>query len=157
MKDSRFSRGSRGSVVQAESAIVRVASRCAANSAGGSDLQAAGAFGLRADFAEEAVSGGKAFATASATHWNDSSPSGRSSTSIFLAPPSSEGSSGVGKTRRVGLSGAVARLVVAVPCVTRQVSGRRVRALGMICLRVCGGAGLAPAAGLIRSLSASLA
>ena len=39
--DSRFSRGSRGSVVQAESAIVRVASRCAANSAGGSDFQPA--------------------------------------------------------------------------------------------------------------------
>jgi hypothetical protein len=59
-----------------------------------------------------------------------------------------------GKTRRVGLSGAVASLVVAVPCVTRRVTGRRVRALRMICLRVCGGAGLAPAAGLIRSLSA---
>ena len=64
------------------------------------------------------------------------------------------GASGDGKTRRVGLSGAVASLVVAVPCVTRRVTGRFVRALGMICPRVCGGAGLAPAAGLIRSLSA---
>jgi len=62
--------------------------------------------------------------------------------------------SGDGKTRRVGLSGAVASLVVAVPRVTRRVTGRRVRALGMNCLRVRGGAGLAPAAGLIRSLSA---
>jgi hypothetical protein len=62
--------------------------------------------------------------------------------------------SGDGKTRRVGLSGAVASLVVAVPCVTRRVTGRRVRALGMIRPRVRGGAGLAPAAGLIRSLSA---
>ena len=61
---------------------------------------------------------------------------------------------GIGKTRRVGLSGAVASLVVAVPRVTRQVTGRLVCALGMICPRVCGGAGLAPAAGLIRSLSA---
>jgi len=65
-----------------------------------------------------------------------------------------EPGSGDGKTRRVGLSGFVASLVVAVPCVTRRVTGRRVRALGMICPRVCGGAGLAPAAGLIRSLSA---
>jgi len=62
--------------------------------------------------------------------------------------------SGDGKTRRVGLSGAVASLDVAVACVTRQVTGRRERAFGMICLHVCGGAGLAPAAGLIRSLSA---
>ena len=59
-----------------------------------------------------------------------------------------------GKTGRVGLSGFVASLVVAVPRVTRQVTGRFVCALGMICPRVCGGAGLAPAAGLIRSLSA---
>src|SRR5437879_9456604 len=64
------------------------------------------------------------------------------------------GSSGDGKPRRVGLSGVVASLVVAVPRVTRRVTGRFVRALAMICLRVCGGAGLAPAAGLIRSLSA---
>jgi len=34
-----------------------------------------------------------------------------------------------------------------VPRVTRRVTGRRVRALGMNCLRVRGGAGLAPAAG----------
>jgi hypothetical protein len=64
-------------------------------------------------------------------------------------PPSSDG-----KTHGVGLSGVIASLVVAVPRVTRQVTGRFVCALGMICLRVCGGAGLAPAAGLIRSLSA---
>ena len=62
--------------------------------------------------------------------------------------------SGDCETRRVGLSGAVASLVVAVLCVTLQATGRRVRALGMICPRECGGAGLAPAAGLIRSLSA---
>ena len=41
-----------------------------------------------------------------------------------------------------------------MPRVTCRVTGRLVRALGMICLRVRGGAGLAPAAGLIRSLSA---
>jgi hypothetical protein len=64
--------------------------------------------------------------------------------------------SGDCKSRRVGLSGLVASLVVVVPRVTRRVTGRRVRALGMIRLRVCGGAGLAPAAGLIRSLSALL-
>jgi hypothetical protein len=64
--------------------------------------------------------------------------------------------SGDGKTRRVGLSGTVASLVVVVPRVTRRVTGRLMRALGMICLRVRGGAGLAPAAGLIRSLSARL-
>jgi hypothetical protein len=58
IKDSRFSRGSRGSVVQAESAIVRVASRCAANSAGGSDFQAA-APRFRGDFAGDAGSGAK--------------------------------------------------------------------------------------------------
>ena len=62
--------------------------------------------------------------------------------------------SGDGKTRRVGLSGHIASLVVAVPRVTRRVTGRRVRAFGMNRPRVCGGAGLAPAAGLIRSLSA---
>lgn len=43
-----------------------------------------------------------------------------------------EGFSGDGKTRRVGLSGAVASLVVAVPRVTRRVTGRFVRALRMI-------------------------
>lgn len=62
--------------------------------------------------------------------------------------------SGDGKTRRVGLSGAVASLVVVVPCVTRRGTGHLVCAFGMICPRVRGGAGLAPAAGLIRSLSA---
>jgi hypothetical protein len=62
--------------------------------------------------------------------------------------------SGDCETRLVGLSGAIASLVVAVPRVTRQVTGRFVCALGMICPRGCGGAGLAPAAGLIRSLSA---
>jgi len=65
--------------------------------------------------------------------------------------------SGDCETRRVGLSGVIASLVVVVPRVTRQVTGRCVRALLMICPRVCGGAGLAPAAGLIRSLSAFLA
>ena len=81
--------------------------------------------------------------------------SGRSKSSSASCPRNRpEAASGDGKTRRVGLSGAVARLVVAVPCVTRRVTGRFVRALGMICPRVCGGAGLAPAAGLIRSLSA---
>ena len=59
-----------------------------------------------------------------------------------------------GKTRPVGLSGADASLVVAVSCVTRLVTGRLVRAFGMNRPRVRGGAGLAPAAGLIRSLSA---
>jgi len=58
------------------------------------------------------------------------------------------------ETRRVGPSGAVASLVVVVPRVTHRVTGRRVRAFGMICPRVHGGAGLAPAAGLIGSLSA---
>jgi hypothetical protein len=57
-------------------------------------------------------------------------------------------------TVRLGLSGVIASLVVAVPRVTHRVTGRFVRALGMNCLRVRGGAGLAPAAGLIRSLSA---
>jgi len=71
-----------------------------------------------------------------------------------LVVPSNLPGSGDGKTRGVGLSVAVASLVVAVPRVTRRVTGRRVRALGMNCLRVRGGAGLAPAAGLIRSLSA---
>jgi hypothetical protein len=66
----------------------------------------------------------------------------------------SQPASGDCKSRWVGLSGFVASLVVVVPRVTRRVTGRRVRALGMIRLRVCGGAGLAPAAGLIRSLSA---
>ena len=58
------------------------------------------------------------------------------------------------ETRRVGLSGAVASLVVAVPRVTRQGTGRFGRTLGMICLCEYGDAGLAPAVGLIRSLSA---
>jgi len=43
---------------------------------------------------------------------------------------------------------------VVVPRVTRRVTGRFVRALGIICPRVCGGAGLASAAGSIGSLSA---
>ena len=62
--------------------------------------------------------------------------------------------SGDCETRWGGLSWAIASLVVVVPRVTRRVTGRLLRALGMICLRVRGGAGLAPAAGLIRSLSA---
>jgi len=57
----------------------------------------------------------------------------------------------------VSLSGPVASLVVAVPRVTRRVTGRFVRALRMNYPRVRGGAGLAPAAGLIRSLSAFVA
>ena len=61
------------------------------------------------------------------------------------------------ETRRVGLSEAVASLVVAVPHVTHQATGRRVRALRMIRPCARGGAGLAPAAGLIRSLSAFMA
>jgi len=73
---------------------------------------------------------------------------------VLVIPATYPDRSGDGKTRRVGLSGVVASLVVAVPRVTRGVAGRFVWALGMICLRVCGGAGLAPAAGLIRSLSA---
>jgi hypothetical protein len=59
-----------------------------------------------------------------------------------------------GKTRRVGLSGGIASLVVAVSGVTRQGFGRFVRVLGMNCPLVRGGAGLASAFGLIRSLSA---
>ena len=61
---------------------------------------------------------------------------------------------GIGKTRRVGLSGAVASLVVVVPFVTRRVTGRFVRALLNDPSERQGDAGLAPAAGLIRSLSA---
>jgi len=56
--------------------------------------------------------------------------------------------------RSVCLSGTVASLVFVVLHVTRLGTGRCVRALGMICPCVRGGAGLAPAAGLIRSLSA---
>ena len=56
----------------------------------------------------------------------------------------SRGFSGDGKTHRVGLSGLIASLIVAVPRVTRLVTGRCERALGMNCPRVRGGAGLAP-------------
>jgi hypothetical protein len=96
----------------------------------------------------------------------DATPHGRSALSLSPTPRSHApvvrclqlgGLRCRGKTGLVGLSGADARLVVAVSCVTRQVSGRCVRALGMICPRVRGGAGLAPAAGLIRSSSASVA
>ena len=62
--------------------------------------------------------------------------------------------SGDCETRRVGLSGTVASLVFVVPHVTLRVTGRFVRAFGMICLCVRGDAGLVPVAGLIRSLSA---
>src|SRR6266536_2698806 len=62
--------------------------------------------------------------------------------------------SGDCKSRRVGLSGAVASLVVVVPLVTRRVTGRLVRALLNDPSERQGDAGLAPAAGLIRSLSA---
>jgi hypothetical protein len=61
--------------------------------------------------------------------------------------------SGDCETRWVGLSGAVASLVVVVPHVTRQGTGRFGRAFGMICLCERGDAGLVPAVGLIRSLS----
>jgi hypothetical protein len=73
----------------------------------------------------------------------------------FLEPHEPQRNEGLGRgTVRLGLSGVIASLVVAVPRVTHRVTGRFVRALGMNCLRVRGGAGLAPAAGLIRSLSA---
>jgi hypothetical protein len=86
-------------------------------------------------------------------------PSGFTEKFLYVAPigessTDDDDSSSDCETGRGGLSGAIASLVVAVPCVTRQVTGRRVRAFGMNCPRVRGGAGLAPAAGLIRSLSA---
>ena len=62
--------------------------------------------------------------------------------------------SGVRKSWRVGPSGAVARLNVVVPLVTHQASDRVVCVLGMNRPGVHGDAGLAPAVGLIRSLSA---
>jgi hypothetical protein len=67
---------------------------------------------------------------------------------------SGRGHSGVGKTRRGCLSGMPAGLVVAVSGVTRQGFGRFVCVLGVNCPPVRGGAGLASAFGLIRSLSA---
>jgi len=77
--------------------------------------------------------------------------------SLYEGHPFLSRFSGVCETRRVGLSGFDVSLVVAVSRVTRLVTGRFVCALGMICLRVRGGAGLAPAAGLIRSSSAEKA
>src|SRR5512132_1552325 len=65
---------------------------------------------------------------------------------------SSTPSSGDCKSRRVALSGAVASVVVAVPRVTRRVTGRCMRALGMIRLCVCGDAGLANARGYAEAL-----
>jgi hypothetical protein len=65
--------------------------------------------------------------------------------------------SGVCESRRVGPSGAVASLVVVVSFVTHLASGRGLRALGMNRPSVHGDAGLVPAVGLIRSLSALLA
>src|SRR5581483_9447310 len=62
--------------------------------------------------------------------------------------------SGVCKSRRVGPSGAVARVGVVVSLVTHQASARDLRVLGMNRPGVHGDAGLAPAVGLIRSLSA---
>ena len=50
-----------------------------------------------------------------------------------LRPVLKATASGDCETRRVGLSGAVASLVVVVPLVTRRVTGRFLRALGMIC------------------------
>jgi hypothetical protein len=72
-------------------------------------------------------------------------------------PPSYEmdgHGSGDCETHGVGLSGAVASLVFVVPHVTRLGTGRWLCALGMICLCERGDAGLVPAVGLIRSLSA---
>src|SRR5215216_2365477 len=57
------------------------------------------------------------------------------------------------ESRLVGPSGAVARVVSSVSFVTHQASGR-VRAFAMNRPGVHGDAGLAPAVGLIRSLSA---
>jgi len=62
--------------------------------------------------------------------------------------------SGDCKSLQVGLSGAVASLVVVVPFVTRRVTGRLVRAFLNDPSERQGDADLAPAAGLIRSLSA---
>jgi hypothetical protein len=62
--------------------------------------------------------------------------------------------SGDCETGWVGLSGVVASLVFVVPHVTRLGTGRFSCALGMICLCERGDAGLVPAVGLIRSLSA---
>jgi hypothetical protein len=59
----------------------------------------------------------------------------------------------VGSVRQGPLPG----LVSSVRFVTRQASGRLVRALGMNRPGVRGDAGLAPAVGLIRSLSALVA
>jgi len=56
-----------------------------------------------------------------------------------------------------GPSGAVARVVSSVLLVTHRGLGRVSRALRMNRLGVHGGAGLAPAVGLIRSLSAFVA
>lgn len=64
------------------------------------------------------------------------------------------GRSGVCKSRRVGPSGAVARLGVVVSLVTHQASDRVMCVFRMNCPGVHGDAGLAPAVGLIRSLSA---
>ena len=64
--------------------------------------------------------------------------------------------SGVCESRLVGPLGAVARVVLSVPFVTRQASGR-FRAFAMNRPGVRGDAGLAPAVGLIRSLSAFVA
>jgi hypothetical protein len=64
--------------------------------------------------------------------------------------------SGVCESRLVGPSGAVARVVSSVLLVTRQASGR-VRAFAMNRPGVHGDAGLAPAVGLIGSLSALVA
>ena len=60
------------------------------------------------------------------------------------------------ESRWVRPSGAVARVVSSVSFVTRQASGR-VRAFAMNRPGVHGDAGLAPAVGLIRSLSALVA
>jgi hypothetical protein len=74
-----------------------------------------------------------------------------------IEPPFALGRSGVCESRWVGPSGAVARL--GVVRAVRDSSGvrSRLRVLGMNRPGVHGGAGLAPAVGLIRSLSAVLA
>jgi hypothetical protein len=53
--------------------------------------------------------------------------------------------SGDCETWQVGLSGTVVSLVSFVLLLTRLVTGRFVRVLGLICRGVHGGAGLAPA------------
>ena len=71
-----------------------------------------------------------------------------------FADTAARGCSGVCESRWVGPSGAVARVVSSVLLVIRRVSGRVVCVFAMNRASVRGGAGLAPAVGLIGSLSA---